>query len=702
MRKARTVEVKNVKISDGFWDKYRKLVREEILDYQWDALNDRVEGAAKSHCIENFRIAAGEKEGEFYGAVFQDSDAAKWLEAVAYSLAEHPDKELEKRADDLIDLIGRAQQPDGYFNTYFILKEPQKRFANLREGHELYTLGHMIEAAVAYYQATGKRRFLEIVRRMADLVDETFGPQEGKRKGMPGHQEIELALVKLYDVTGEKRYLELAKYFIDVRGAGEENYFLEEMKRPGQTCIFPELSDYRPEYSQFHLPVREQKTAEGHAVRAVYMYCAMADLAEKYEDEELLKACETLMKNIVTKRMYVTGGIGSSGILERFTTDYDLPNGFNYSESCASIGLALFARRMLLITKDGKYGDIMERALYNTVLAGISQDGKRFFYVNPLEVWPPACMERTSREHVKSSRQKWFGVACCPANIARTLASLGEYVYSYEEDTVYVNLFVSGTALIPLKSGQAEICVRTDFPWSRQVEIEVKREDVPGADMMLAVRVPEYVQGISVHCPGEEQSGPESGRETGSESGRETSRSRGSEMVRQEKGYVYIPCRGEGTYMVRFEERTGEAGGKSLSYGEADGDSLCFTPRFVRANPQVREDAGKVCVVCGPLVYAAEEIDNGANLAALYVDTSKPVRSRWEENLAGGTMVLEAAGKRISQDGWDGDMLYGEAEMKLEDTTIRLVPYAYWNNRGEGEMTVWMKEMTGREERELI
>ena len=234
------------------------------------------------------------------------------------------------------------------------------------------------------------------------------------------------------------------------------------------------------------------------------------------------------------------------------------------------------------------------------------------------------------------------------------------------------------------------------------MEIEVKREDVPGADMMLAVRVPEYVQGISVHCPGEERSGTESGRETGSESGREGSRSRGSEMVRQEKGYVYIPCRGEGTYTVRFEEQTGEADGKSLSYGEADGDSLCFTPRFVRANPQVREDAGKVCVVCGPLVYAAEEIDNGANLAALYVDTSKPVRSRWEENLAGGTMVLEAAGKRISQDGWDGDMLYGEAEMKLEDTTIRLVPYAYWNNRGEGEMTVWMKEMTGREERELI
>ena len=257
MRKAKTVELKNIKICDGFWDKYRKLVKEEILDYQWDAMNDRIEGAAKSHCIENFRIAAGESRGEFYGAVFQDSDAAKWLEAAAYSLAEHPDEELEKKADGLIDLIGRAQRPDGYFNTYFILKEPEKRFTNLREGHELYTLGHMIEAAVAYCQSTGKRKFLDIVRRMADLVDATFGPQEGKRQGMPGHQEIELALVKLYDVTGERRYLELAKYFIDVRGTGKENYFLEEMKRPGQTRIFPELDDYRPEYSQSHLPVRK-------------------------------------------------------------------------------------------------------------------------------------------------------------------------------------------------------------------------------------------------------------------------------------------------------------------------------------------------------------------------------------------------------------------------------------------------------------
>ena len=682
MRKAKTVELKNIKICDGFWDKYRKLVREEILDYQWDAMNDRIEGAAKSHCIENFRIAAGESSGEFYGAVFQDSDVAKWLEAAAYSLAEHPDEELEKRADGLIDLIGRAQRPDGYFNTYFILKEPEKRFTNLREGHELYTLGHMIEAAVAYYQSTGKRKFLEIVRRMADLVDETFGPQAGKRQGMPGHQEIELALVKLYDVTGERRYLELAKYFIDVRGTGEKNYFLEEMQRPGQMHIFPELDDYRPEYSQSHLPVREQKTAEGHAVRAVYMYCAMADLAEKYEDKELLKACETLMDNIVTKRMYVTGGIGSSGILERFTTDYDLPNGYNYSESCASIGLALFARRMLLITKDGKYADIMEQALYNTVLAGISQDGKRFFYVNPLEVWPPACMERTSREHVKSIRQKWFGVACCPANISRTLASLGEYIYSYDGNTVYINLFVSGTALIPLESGQVQISMHTDFPWKRKVEIEVKGAGVSsGAAVTLAVRVPGYAGGVMVLCPGDDKTDEDSGREAC------------GGTMRKEKGYVYIPCGREGTYVVQFENRPGEADFKSLLYSGAGDAALCFEPRFLRANPEVREDAGKVCVVCGPIVFAAEETDNGKNLSALYIDTSKPIRGRWEATLAGGTMVLEVSGKRISQDGWDEGKLYSDMRMKLEDTTITLVPYAYWNNRGEGEMAVWMKEL---------
>lgn len=670
MKKANLILTKHIRIRDPFWDKYRKLVREEILNYQWEAMNDRIAGAAKSHCIENFRIAAGEKQGEFYGAVFQDSDLAKWLEAVSYTLsdasppaptgacvagcskeytlAEFPDDKLKKLAEDMIDLIGRAQQEDGYFNTYFILQEPEKKFCNLREGHELYTLGHMIEAAAAFYQATGEKKFIEIVRKMADLIIQRFGAETGKIHGMPGHQEIELALVKLYEITGERKYLEQAKYFLDVRGQAESNYFLEEMKQEGGENIFPELSDYRPEYSQSHMPVRRQRTAEGHAVRAVYMYCAMADVAEAYQDEELLKACELLWNNITERRMYITGGIGSSGILERFTTDYDLPNDYNYSESCASIGLALFARRMMLITRQAKYVDIMERALYNTVLAGIAMDGKSFFYVNPLEVWPDSCMERTSKEHVKSSRQKWFGVACCPANIARTLASFGEYIYAWDDNQLYINLFVGNKTMVPLSTGKIEVEMETEFPWKNEMSLSVKGA---GKGTVLAVRIPEYAKGYTIYTV-------ESGR-------------REKINFEERGGYACIACEGNQKYEIVFDSE----------------------PRFVHANPKVRADAGKVCMMYGPLVYALEEIDNGPNLSGIYVDTSQKIECKWKENMLQGTLVLEASGRRISSDGWGEAELYGEHEIKFEDIRLTAVPYAYWNNRGEGEMAVWIKEI---------
>lgn len=661
IKKANLILTKNIRVQDSFWGKYRRLVKDEILTYQWEALNDRVEGAAKSHCIENFRIAAGEKKGEFYGAVFQDSDLAKWLEAVSYTLAEEPDERLRKLADETIDLIGRAQQADGYFNTYFILKEPERRFRNLREGHELYTLGHMIEAAAAYYQAVGETKFVEIVKRMADLAARIFGPEPEKLHGMPGHQEIELALVKLYEITGEKNYLELAKYFIDVRGQAEKNYFLEEMRQEGGENIFRELTDYRPEYSQSHLPVRRQKTAEGHAVRAVYMYSAMADLAAAYQDEELLEACKTLWKNMTEKRMYITGGIGSSGILERFTTDYDLPNDYNYSESCASIGLALFARRMMLITRQAKYVDVMERALYNTVLAGIAMDGKSFFYVNPLEVWPDSCMERTSKEHVKSSRQKWFGVACCPANIARTLASFGEYIYAWEDNILYVNLFAGNKMTVPLSSGETEAEMRTRFPWENKIELSLKnkgksegKDEGKGKDKetVLAVRMPEYAENFRI-C-------------------RRKGEDRECLSFEERDGYAYITCEeGTGEYEITFDTK----------------------PRFVRANPKVRADAGKVCMMYGPLVYALEEADNGGNLAGIYLDTRQEIETEWREELLQGTLVLKAAGKRISAEEWKDSELYGGHEVRLEDIRLTAVPYAYWNNRGEGEMSVWVKEL---------
>ncbi len=316
--KLQSLPLGDIRIEDAFWGKYIRLVKDVILPYQWETLNDNVPDAEPSHCIKNFRIAAGEEKGTFQGAVFQDTDVAKWLEAAAFTLASGGrDEMLESLADETIKLIGKAQCPDGYLNTYYTIQEPDRRWSNLKEGHELYTAGHMIEAAVAYYEATGKDAFLKIVSRFADVICEKFGPDEGQCHGYPGHPEVELALVKLYRATGEKRYLEVSKYFVEQRGVGE-NYFFQEEKGEKYRQIFPEFKDYSPAYSQSHLPVREQKTAEGHAVRAVYLYCAMADLAYEYRDESLLDACRTLWDNMVKKRMFITGGIGSSGLLEAF------------------------------------------------------------------------------------------------------------------------------------------------------------------------------------------------------------------------------------------------------------------------------------------------------------------------------------------------------------------------------------------------
>lgn len=643
--KLKSVDLCKIKMKDAYWNKHVNLVKDAIIPYQWEAMNDLIPGAEPSHCLENFKIAAGRKTGEFYGAVFQDTDIAKWMEAVGFSLAANPDSELEKRADEVIDLIGEAQQEDGYLDTYFIIKEPDKRWKNLREGHELYTAGHMMEAAVAYYQGTGKRKFLDIILKLADLLCDTFGAAEGKIHGYPGHQEVEIGLMKLYQVTGNKKYADLAKYFIDARGVGN-NYFIEEKKRPDASSMFPELSDYKPEYSQSDKPVREQKAAEGHAVRAVYMYSAMADIAYEYQDKELMDTCERLWKNMTQKQMYLTGGIGSSGILERFTTDYDLPNEYNYAESCASIGLSMFGIRMANITRDASYIDVVEKALYNTVLAGIALDGKSFFYVNPLEVWPEACIERTSKEHVKPIRQKWFGVACCPPNIARTLASLGQYIYGVGEKEVAVNLFISNDVSIDLKQTTVKLQLETRFPLENEVVLKVS--EVPKDGMLLRIRIPSYAKNYKISVNGK------------------------SYQYATEKGYALVPVDTDSEVLVSFDTSV----------------------EFVRANPNVRADCGKVALVRGPLVYCLEEIDNGKNLSALYVNTNQKVEVI-SENLFGGIIALEFQGKRIKETKWKEEELYATHPVELEEVHLRAIPYSYWNNRGMGEMCVWIKEIIG-------
>lgn len=648
--KLHPVDLKKIHINDPFWSKHVSLVKEAVIPYQWDAINDRIKDAEPSHSLMNFKIAAGLCEGEFYGAVFQDTDVAKWLEAVGFALAAQPDEELERTADQVIDIIAKAQCPDGYLNTYFTIREPEKRWSDLCEGHELYTAGHMMEAAVAYYMGTGKRKFLDVVLRFADLICDTFGFEDGKIHGYPGHQEVELGLIKLYQVTGESRYLEQAKYFIDARGVGE-NYFLKELNRPGFRYIFPEFKDYEPIYSQSHLPVRKQKTAEGHSVRAMYMYSAMADLAEACGDDSLMEACRTLWDNMTQKRMYITGSIGSSGILERFTTDYDLPNDCNYSESCASIGMAMFGQRMGNITREAKYYDVVERALYNTVLAGIALDGKSFFYVNPLEVWPDNCLPRTSKEHVKPIRQKWFGVSCCPPNIARTLASMGQYIYGVDGESIYVNLFISNETTVDMGGSEVSVTMETRFPWKMEVDITLR--GVPESGMKLAVRIPDYAGNFAVRYVGD------GGQADGY----------GPALVR-EKGYGIISLTGDVCLHVTWDAPA----------------------RFVHSNPLVRADSGKVALVRGPIVYCLEEADNGSNLAAVYVNPGTPVAEE-EKDLFGGIIGLSFAGKKISGREWGGDELYGLHPVTWEDVKLKAVPYACWNNRGVGEMVVWMKEL---------
>jgi hypothetical protein len=639
MQNRQTVSLDKIHITDEFWSRYLDLVQYEMLPYQWKAINDEIPEAPPSHSIENFRIAAHEKEGAYYGALFQDTDVYKWLEGVSYILAQRCDSFLEQQADKVVELIAQAQCDDGYLDTYVILHPEYERWSNLMEGHELYCAGHLIEAAVAYYCATGKHMILTVATRFADLICQTFGDGDGQIHGYPGHPEIELALVKLADVTGNGAYLRQAKYFLDRRGSGK-NWFLAEEERPGFHHQFPEFADYDPRYSQSHLPVREQKTAEGHAVRAVYLYCGMVDVAERTQDETLLRAAGTIWDNIVGRRMYLTGSIGSSGVLERFTCDYDLPNERNYSESCASIGLLQLGIRLARLYKDASYIDVAELALYNTVLAGVALDGKSFFYVNPLEVVPETCMSHTSMAHVKPVRQKWFGVACCPPNIARTIASLGLFVYSLEDATVFLNFFVSNTADLP---DGTHIEVKTDYP--RENTIEVMMSEIKEI-RTLAIRVPHFARNYRVIL--------------------------GSQEIPYAKtlhrGYCHIALDGVQTVSIRI---TFEA-----------------PPVFVRANSRVAADAGKVAIKRGPQVYCAEETDNGKPLSAVYVDTSHRPEDQRVEN---GVVTVHFSGYRRTG---NSTALYStDDSFIMEKTEFVAVPYYCWGNRTPGEMAVWLKEL---------
>lgn len=628
--------LRSVNITDPLFSHYCSLIAKQVIPFEWAIMNDAVPGAERSHCIENFRIAAGESKGERYGFVFQDTDAYKWLEAVAYCLEQGQAKEWEEKADALIDLIVRAQKEDGYLDTYYTALHPEWQWKNLFSGHEMYCCGHLIEAAVAYYRATGKDKLLKAAARFADHIYKRF--YVDKTPGYPGHQELELALIKLYRVTGEEKYLQLAHYFLTVRGQSP-NYMEAEQKRNADAGM-PFYRDPDMSYEQAHIPPVEQETVEGHSVRMMYMCSAMADTAAACGDEKLAAACVTLWKNMTEKRMYITGGIGSSPWGERFTTDYDLPNDRMYCESCASIGLMMFGQRMTAMTGDASYYDAVERALCNTVLGGISQKGDSFFYVNPLEVWPEGCRKNTTLADVAPVRQTWFPCACCPPNIARTLASLSQYIYACDEKGIFVQMPVSSEAEMELGDGKLSLSLQND--WMQTGKLHLICRNSANVPAFVRVRLPWYVKDPGI--------GP----------------------AFMEKGYAVftVPAASDNEWVI-----TGSV-----------------KPEFTAACDLVRFDAGKTALTFGPFVYCLEEADNGTELPSLFADIRSVQALPADERLAGELPVLSFRGKKL-RSGVDG--LYGAPRFTWEEKALKAVPYCLWNNREPGEMLVWINVLFG-------
>lgn len=635
-KNANEIKLNQVKIQDLFWSHIQQLVTDVMIPYQEDILEDRIPNVEKSHAIANFRIAAGLQEGTYYGMVFQDSDVAKWLEGVAYSLSIKPDKLLEAKADNIIEIIAKAQQEDGYLNTYFTIKEPEHRWQNLFEGHELYCAGHMMEAAVAYYETTGKDQLLKVMEKMADHIDQRFG--KDKIRGIPGHQEVEIGLMRMYHTTGKKKYAELAKYFIDERG--QQPDFFEKETAERNWNIFPELHAENNYYNQSYATVYEQNEVVGHSVRAVYMYTAMADLAASFQDEKLFTACKRLWNNMVNKKMYLTGSIGSTVEGESFTIDYDLPNDTAYAETCASIALVFFAKQMLDIEPNGEFADIMERELYNGILSGMQLDGKNFFYVNPLEVDPDISGKLYGHRHVLPQRPGWYACACCPPNLVRLMASLGKYAWSENESTIYSHLFIGQEARLK----KADITIKSEYPWKGNIQYHV--HSLTNEPFTLAIHIPSHIKMFTLKINNQNISVDD-------------------KLI---NGYLYINQKwGDDTLQISFD----------------------ISVRKIYANTKVKEDAGCVALMRGPLVYCFEGIDNGIELQALRIPQELTItEDMCSEGPLQGNLILKMNGIRMT----GTNELYSETPLQKEEVSLSAIPYYTWGNRGLNQMRVWMLE----------
>jgi len=607
MTSCRGVSFVHVDITSGFWQHRQALNRTATIHTVMQRFADTGRFAALN-C--NWREGEPNKPH-----IFWDSDVAKWMESVGYLIQKSPMPELEAFVEKLIDSIEAQQGPDGYFNSYFTTMEPCKRWTE-RAWHELYCAGHLIEAAIAWKNATGRDRFLKIMCRYADYIDRVFRLEGSARFVTPGHQEIELALVKLYHATGEKRYLDLSVFFIDNRGRNDKDAAADSWSKGRQ--------------AQDHAPCAEQTTAEGHAVRAAYMYAAMADIARERGDEALLKACKDIFDNIVTRRMYITAGVGSTQCGEAYTRDYHLPNETAYTETCASIALAFFAQRMLLLEPNSKYADVIERVLYNGFLASTSLDGRRFFYSNPMEIDVDKRAPYAVKEHEwlpDIERVEVFSCSCCPPNITRFVASVGDYLYTANDERIYMHQYMANTAQIDGATVQVETCYPADGL------IRISASGLNGR--RLCLRIPQWCSSWTLSCP-----------------------------CTLEKGYAIL---------------------ESADCLEAE-LLLDMPVVLMESNPNVADNGGKAAVMRGPVVYCMEAKDNGERIFDCMINAVPEACIAYSEDYR--MPIIKAKGWRRPAP--EGDWLYRPLAGRLEQTELIFIPYYAMANRGESDMRVWI------------
>ena len=619
LQKLYPVNFSDVTVNDDFWtprmDKVATATLQACIEYTEN----------KTGRIRNFERAALHTRGKHEGIYYDDSDVYKALEAMAYSLKSRPNPALEQKADEWVDKIAAAQLPDGYLNTYYTLTGLENRWTDM-EKHEDYCAGHLIEAGIAYYNTTGKDKLLNVAIRFANHIDSAF--RLNNRHWVSGHQEIELALMKLYHLTGNEKYLQVAKWFLDQRGNGY-----------GKGVIWDQWKD--PKYCQDEVPVKDQKEITGHAVRAMYLYTGAADVAAVTGDAGYVTAMKTIWEDVVYRNMYLTGGIGAQARNEGFGTDYDLPNELAYSETCASVGMVFWNQKMNMLTGDAKYADVLERSLYNGALDGLSLSGDRFFYGNPLA---------STGTH---NRREWFGTACCPSNIARLVSSLGNYIYNTGNNGIWINLFVGSQTKINVNSTAVSLKMQTGYPWNGNVTIKV--DPAKKKNFALHVRIPGW---LKQPVPGELY-----------------------RYADQKEIQPEILVNGK---PVRVEETQGYAV-ISRNWKKGDVISIQFPMEVkkVISHPGVKQNEGRIALQYGPLVYCVEGKDNAENAWNLVVPDLAKFETRFQRDLLGGVNTIEFTAN-VAQADADGISIITKPEK------ITAIPYYSWNNRGASPMQVWL------------